>query len=524
MQQAQVPYPEENQHRGNRIAKNTLYLYGQMMVQLFVSLFTARVVINTLGEVEYGIFSVVGGVTSTLIVLNSIEAATMRFITYAQGEGKNINELHKVFSTAWSVHLTIAIIAFLLAETVGLYYVCHYLVIPPERLTATIIIYQFSVFTTLISIMCAPYDALIVAHERIGVFASIGIYNVLINLLIVFLVKYYNTDKLILYSALIMLVQVSMRLIYGWYCNRSFPEIRGPRVFDKKLFVEMMKFGGWSFNGALASMGYTQGINLMLNYFFNTVMNTAYGVASIVQSKIYTFAENFLTAVKPQMVKSYASGDLTYMHKLVITSSRFSLLLLFMLSLPVLLEPYYILIIWLGNVPSYTVWFVRLTLLCMMVDSLGRVMCMAIHATGRIAKFQMIEANLLLLIIPLGWICLKLGYPPTSVFIVQLCIFVITQITRMFIVCPAIKMSIWLYFKEVILRCMLAIISGSILPLIVHENAITSPHPLSQVIIVTAVSIFSSSIAIYFIGCDRQQRQLIISKIKAVINTISDPR
>lgn len=508
----------DSNNRSSRIARNTLYLYGQILVQLIVSLFTARVIILTLGDVEYGIFTVVGGVMSVFIVLNSLVSATMRFITYAQGEGKSTEELHTIFSTARLVHLTIAGIVFLAAETLGLYYVCNYLVIPPGRLTATIIIYQFSIITSIIGIMSAPYDALIVAHERMGVFASIGIYNVIINLVIVFLVKYTNTDKLILYAALIMLVQVSMRLIYGWYCNRSFPETHGRWVFDKQLFIRMLKFGGWSFNGTLASIGYSQGINLLLNYFFNTVMNTAYGVANIVQSKLYLFAENILTAVQPQIVKSYAAGDYTFLHTLIITSSKFALLLLYLLSLPVLLNTYFILFIYLGDVPEYTVWFVRMSLMCMMVHTLGGVMCMAIHATGRIAKFQMIEANLLLLIVPIAWFCLWKGMSPVSVFVVQLLVFIVTQIARMLIVCPAVKLPVWRYMKEVLIRCALVIIVGSVIPVFAHLTDFLAAHPLSKIVVNTVICLISSGCAIYYIGLDKTQRKFVITKIKNLLH------
>lgn len=512
----------ENNHQENnkRIARNALYLYGQMLVQLIVSLVTARVVFNTLGEIDYGIFSIVGGVMSIFIVLNSLESATMRFITFEQGQGSGPEKMHIVFSTAGLVHLSIAGIVFVLAETFGMYYVCNYLVIPPERLTATIIIYQFSIITSIFSIMCAPYDALIVAHERMGVFASIGIYNVLINLIIIFLVKYTRTDKLILYAALMMLIQVSLRLIYGFYCNRSFKETNGKWIFDKALFIKMLKFGGWSFNGTLAAIGYTQGINLLLNFFYGPILNAAYGVASTIQNKVYTFADNFLTAVKPQIVKSYASGDMTYLHKLIITSSRFSVMLLFFISLPVLLETSFMLFIWLGDVPEYTVWFVRLSLMMMIVDTLGRVMCMAIHATGNIAKFQMIEANMLLLTVPIAWVCLKIGLPPTIVFLVQLIIFILTQAVRIFIVCPAIKLSIWTYIKDVILRSTLVITTGSIIPTMIHIYGNISEHPLTQIIIVTSTSLLSSGMAIYYIGCDQKQRQIIINKTKSILKSI----
>ncbi len=506
----------DNSENNKRIARNTMYLYVQMIVQLLVGLLTARVVFNTLGIVDYGIYSVVGEVMGVLYILNSLESATMRFITFEQGRNCTLERLHTVYSTASYVHLVIAAIVFVLAETVGLYYVMNVMSIPAERLTAAVIIYQFSIVTTILAILCAPYDALIVAHEKMGVFASIGIYNVLVNLIIVFLVKYTKTDKLILYAALMLLIQISMRAIYGIYCNRHFKETHGKWVFDKKLFVEMFKFGGWAFNGTLAAVAYTRGVNLLLNYVLKTtVINAAYGIASTVQNKVFTFAENFLTAVKPQIVKSYAAGDYAYMHRLVLTSSRFSVLLLFFLSMPVLLETYYILFIWLGDVPEYTVWFVRLSLLMMLIDTLGRVMCMAIHATGKIAKFQMIEANLLLLILPLAYIALKMGYSPLSVFIVQLVMFAITQVVRIFIVCPAIKLSIIKYFNEAVFRPLITMIVSSIIPILVHLFSGLEEHPLTQVFVVTIVSLVSAGLGIYYIGCDAEMRTMLKEKIQS---------
>ena len=506
------------QNRTTRLARNTIYLYLQMLVQLLVSLFTTRVVIDTLGQSDYGIFGVVGGVMGVFAVLNSIEAATMRFITFEQGRGSGVERLHAVFSTARSVHLTIAAVVFILAETVGLYYVFNYLNVPHERLAATVTVYQFSIVTSLIGIMCAPYDALIVAHERMGVFASIGIYNVLVNLIIVFLVKYASTDKLILYAALVMLVQVSLRIIYGMYCRMNFAETRGKWVFDRKLFVSMLKFGGWTFNGTLATVGFTQGINLLFNYFYGPLLNAAFAVAFAFENKVSSFADNFLAAARPQIVKSYAAGDSSYLHMLVINSSRIAAMLLFLLSLPILLETSFILYVWLGeDIPPYTVWFVRLALMMAVVQSLGQVMCITIHATGRIAKFQMIEANILLLIVPIAaWLLWK-GYSPIVVLVAQLVVFVITQVVRVLIVCPAVGLSILTYVREVLLRSMLVVAVGSILPLLLHVYGGMHEHPLTQVVCVSIVSLISSGLSIYFIGCTKSQRDIVLKKLKNLV-------
>ena len=500
--------------RSKRLARNTLYLYGQMLVQLLVSLFTTRVVLDTLGKSDYGIFTVVGGVMSMFVVLNSIESATMRFISFEQGSGSSTERMHTVFSTARIVHYVIAALILILAETVGIYYVCNYLVLPPERLTAAIVAFQFSILTAIINVVCAPYDALIVAHERMGVFASIGIYNVLANLIIAFLVKYTSVDKLMLYAALVMMVQVSMRLIYGWYCHRCFPETRGGWQFDRQLFVKILKFGGWTFNGTLATIGYTQGINLLFNLFYGTLLNAAFGIAYAVQDKVSLFADKFLAATRPQIVKSYASGEMDYLHKLIINSSRFSVMLMFLIALPLILETHFVLFVWLGyDIPDYTVWFVRLALMMATVNVLAQVMCITIHATGRIARFQMIEANLLLLIVPMAaWLLWK-GYSPIWVMIGELCMFGIIQIVRVFIVCPAVNLSIMTYMRDVILRSLLVIVTGSIPPVLVHVYGGMHEHPLTQVVCVTAVSLLSACTAIYSMGLDNEQRAFVRSKL-----------
>jgi len=502
----------------NRIARNTLYLYGQQIVQMVVGLVTTRILVNSLGEVDYGLFGLLGGVMSVFMVLNAIEAATMRFITYEQGKGSDTARLHVVFSTAQHVHFAIAGIVLLVAETIGMYYVCNHLVMPPERLTAVIIVFQLYLVATLFAIISAPFDALIVAHERMGVFATISIYQTFLNLIIVLIVKYVDTDRLILYASLIMLLQISLRLIYGWYCNRRFPETRGRWVFDRKLFSRMFRFGIWSFNGTLATIGYTQGLNLLLNYFYNPVMNTAFSLANSVYSKLYSFAENFLIAVKPQLVKNYAAGNMEYMHRLMITSSQLGVYLMFILSLPVMLETHFIYYIWIGDIPDHTVWFLRIALFSIGVNTLGNVMTMSIQATGRIAKYQIIEGNLLLLTVPLAWFCLWKGLPPESVFCAQLLMFLITQVARMLIVCPAIQLNIWHYIRKVVLRPVIVIVAGSIIPVLVHNFGGLSTHPITQVVIVTFVSLLSSCLAVYYIGCSRSQRQLVLQKIHSFIH------
>lgn len=514
MVEKQRPSTGSTQEKSSRIVRNTLFLYGQMFVQMLVALLTSRMLFNALGVVDFGIANVIGGVTAVFTVLNNVEGATIRFLTYDIGRERSREEVHTVFSTAQIIHLSIALIVLVLAETAGLYYVLNNLVVPPERLHATLIIYQFSIVAALFAILRIPYEALLIAHERMGAFASFGIVQTLLGVGIVFAVKYADTDKLVLYGSLMLLVQLILPVIYWLYCKRHFAEVAGRWCFDKPLFILMLKFAGWSFNGTLAYMAYTSGVNLLLNAFFGPVMNAARGIAFTVQQKVGDFASKFLSAVNPQIVKSYAAGDFSYLHRLIITASRSSVLLLFILSLPLLLETDTVLRLWLGSVPEYTVAFTRLSLLAIMVETLGRILIMAIQATGKIAKFQMIEANILLLIIPVSYVCLKLGAPPTSVYVTLLVIFLVAQVARVLIVCPAIKMQCWTYMKEVAFKSLLCMVVASILPVAALYLTSSIQPGFWHLVIITVISLLSSCTAAYYIGCDEKMRAFVKNKIR----------
>lgn len=505
--------PDTEQDKSRRIVHNTLFLYGQMFVQMMVALLTARMLFNALGVIDYGIYNVIGGVVTVFSVLNNVEGATIRFLTYDIGKGKKQEDVHLMFSTARIVHLVIALAILLLAESVGLYYVFHHLVIPPERLQATLTVYHFSVISILFSVACIPYEALLIAHEKMKAFASLGIMQTLLGVAIVFAVKYSPIDKLILYGALILLVQVAVRIVYGLYCQRHFPETTGRWLFDKSLFIRMLKFAGWSFNGTMAWIAFTEGVNLLLNAFFGPVMNAARGIAFTVQQKVGDFARKFLAAVNPQIVKSVAQNDLPYLHKLLIVSSRFSLLLLFILSFPILLETKTILHLWLGHVPDYTVAFTRLALLSIMVDTLGRILIMTIHATGKIAKFQLVEANILLLIVPISYLCLKMGYSPIAVYVTQLIIFIVAQTARVMIVCPAVNMQCSIYFRDIVLRSFLCMGAASILPILTWHLIQPMQSGILHLTIITTVSLISSCFATFYIGCDQEMRNFIKRKL-----------
>lgn len=500
-----------------RIAKNVSFLYFRMIFLLIVGLYTSRVVLNALGVVDYGIYNVVGGVVAMFSFINgSMGTATTRFLTFELGKSATYEKIRLVFSTALLIHLGICFLILFLGETIGLWYVYNILVVPTERFDAALFVYQFSLTTTLIGIISVPYNATLVAHEKMGAFAYISIFEALANLAIALIVKYVNYDKLVIYGALLMLLQIVLRFIYGYYCSKHFQEVNGKWMFDKVKFKEMSKFAMWIMNGSLAVIGYTQGLNLILNYFFGPTVNAARAIAVTVQLKVSQFCTNFQMAVNPQITKSYASNDLDYMYSLINNTSKYSFYLVFLLSYPIIIEADTILMIWLGTVPKYAVIFVRLTLLIGLVESLRMPMNTAIHSTGNIKYFQIFEGGASLLILPMALVFLYLGFSPVSVFVVQLIMFVFIQIIRIIIVCPAIKMKKTKYFLEVVMP----ILKVVLLPFIVipiFKSYISFQSIYVNLAFYVFLTMVISTICIYYIGLDKIMRNKVLCVIKEKI-------
>lgn len=445
--------PSENTRR---IAKNTAMLYIRMLLIMAVSLYTSRVILKVLGVEDYGIYNVVGGVVAMLGFLNgSLSGASSRFITFCLGKG-DPDELKSTFATVLTIHLILAGIIVLLGETVGLWFVCQKLVIPAERMTAALWVYQCSVFTTVVTIISIPYNALIIAHERMNVFAYISVVEVVLKLVIVWFLIYIPWDKLIVYAVLYFLVQVIIRLVYGYYCASRFTESKAALVWNGPLVKEIAVYAGWTLNGNLAVIGYTQGINILLNLFFGPVVNAARGIAVQVQAAVMTFVQNFQTAVNPQIVKSYATSDFAYMHTLVIAASKYGFFLMLLLVFPVLLCVHAVLKIWLGIVPEYTVSFVRIMLLSGLLMPLSRALMNAIHATGNIKKFQLYEGTSLLMVVPLAYVLLKWKHiSPGAVMLVYFFVELFTQSIRVWVILPKISMRYSVYFRKVMVPVLL---------------------------------------------------------------------
>lgn len=505
---------EEKISSNKRIAKNTIALYIRMMFQMLIGLYTSRVILNALGVNDFGIYNVVGSVTAMLAFINgSMSNATMRFITFEEGRG-NIEKLNKVFCTSMNIHICIAILTFVFLDSVGLWFLYNKMVISPERLNAAFWVLQFSIVTCVVDIISVPYNACIIAHEKMGAFAFISMFQQVITLVLALFLPVYSGDRLILYAIILMFVQVLLRIIYGQYCKFHFSETKYCRMWDKKLTKEMATFAGWTMSGNIAWLGYTQGLNILINLFSGTAVNAARGIAFTVQSKIIGFCDNFQVAVKPQITKTFSVGEYNKMHQLIISSSKFSYYLMLLLSLPIFIEIEEILRLWLKIVPEHSVNFVRLILLCSVIDIFRNPMDTAIHATGKIKKYQLWEATTLLLIIPCAYVALKIGFPVEAAFAVQLVIFVIVQIERIFIVCPVIKMSKRVYLKKLLMPAIYVTIGSILLPCILLAIWPIEQSNWSQFFFYIFFSLFCSIVAIFSFGLTSLEKTKIKTFIK----------
>lgn len=486
-----------------------MFLYFRMILIVCIGLYTSRVILQTLGVIDYGIFTAVGGIVAMLSFLNtSMAASSQRFITYALGGGDDA-EVNKVFITSFWVHLLVALIVFVFAETVGLWFLYEKMVIPEERFTAALWVYQSSVFASIIVIMCVPYNSLIIAYERMSIFAYISIFEVLTNLGIVFMLSIGTGDKLILYAILFLLVRIIIFFVYKLYCNRAISTSKFRMFFEKDLFYGMVKFSLWSMNGHLAMVGASQGINVLLNLFFGPAINAAHGVATQVQSHVYSFCTNFNLATKPQITKLYANSMYEDMQKLVVMSSKFSYYLMIIISLPVILNITPILNWWLGLVPDYSSQFVIIMLLSSLARSLSYPLIASVHATGDLKRFQLWEGTTLLMVVPVAYLLLRLFHvSPLVVMSVYLVLEIIAQFIRVWIVLPMIKMPIKYYVMDVVRPVVFVTIVIALLPLVYSQFTMT--QNIIVVIVSVILCVLYGASVIYLLGCNREEKQFLM--------------
>lgn len=500
-----------------RIAKNTLLLYVRTLFVMVVSLYTSRVVLNTLGVSDYGIYNVVGGVVTMFGFINSsMTSATQRYITFALGKG-DMTQLQKVFCTALQIHVFISVLIIVLGETVGLWFMYTQMQIPESRMDAAFWVLQCSIISTAIMIISVPYNADIIAHEKMSAFAYISILEVVLKLAVVFLLLVFSYDKLILYAFLILMVQLLIRFCYSYYCNRHFEESKYHHVWDKTLFKEMTGFAGWSMFGNLSGVLFGQGLNMLLNVFFGPVVNAARAVSVQVQGAIQQFVGNFQMALNPQITKTYATGKMEDMHKLIFRSARFSFYLLFFLSLPVLFETKFILTVWLKNVPENATIFLRIMICISLIYTLSNPLMAANQATGKVKRYQAICGSILLMILPVSYVCLKLGCPAYSVFIVHFVMEFIAQLARMIILRPLIGIQVSDYIKNIYIKVLSVTGLSVVVPFIIYLNMTDSVLRFFTVCITCILSVGTVA---YTVGLSSNERCFVKTKIIEFYNRV----
>lgn len=499
-----------------RIAKNTIYLYIRQIVVLAISLYTSRVVLNSLGATDFGLYNVVGGVVVLFsFISNALSNSASRYISYAIGT-QDTQTIGRTFGSFLTLYYFLAIGILLLAETVGLWFVYNHLTIPADRFSASLWVYHFSIAAVVLNLLYIPYHCLIVAHERMSAFAYISILEAVLKLIIALLLSIAPFDKLIFYSALTLILGFFIRFVYIAYCKKNFQESSSKCVWDRNLFAEILKYSGWVLFGSLAYTTYTQGLNVLLNVFWGPVVNAARGIAVQVQSATQNFIVGFQTAMYPQIIKSHAQKNLTRMYLLLHTVCKGSFFLFYVLALPFLLKAPVILELWLKDVPDYTVEFTRCILAFSMLRALTNEINHAVQATGNIRTYQIVEGLMGLTILPISYVALKfLNVDPVMVFVIMVLVELVTVIARIKIGIPQIGDSIRIFLKDVILPVLLVSIFGSILPLFV--SFFVDDNLLGLFIVLVSELIWTVPI-IFFVGLKKQERSLIYQKVISIVN------
>lgn len=481
---------------------------------MLVSLYTSRVVLNTLGVEDYGIYNVVGGIVSMFAFFNgAMSSATQRFLSFEIGRG-DLVQLRKTFNITQTIHIGIAIIIFVLAETVGLWFVKTYLVIPTERMNAALWVYHFSVFSFMVSVIQVPYNATILAHERMNVYAYVSIIEVALKLLIVFMLTWITYDKLKLYGILQFVVVFIVAAIYRIYTRRNFDESKFELVKDKKLYKTMISYSGWNLFGSIAGVAKGQGVNVVLNMFFGPTVNAARGIAIQVQSAVQGFVSNFQMAVKPQIIKSFAAGDKDYMTSLIIKSSKFSFYLIFILSLPIILEIDQILKLWLKTVPEYTNIFTILILIVILIDSMSDSLMTGVQATGKIKLYQAVVGSLQIAILPISFIFLNYGYSPEITLFVNIVISIIALIVRLIFINKLIGFPISFFFKDVIFNNILVVALSFVIPYLIKMKMDANTL---RIFTIAFISIIWSLSIVYIVGLNKSEKRSVVKLIKFMI-------
>lgn len=499
-------------HDNKRIAKNTVYLYLRTLLVMAISIFTSRIILDVLGIDDYGIYNAVGGFVAMFSMLSgTLVTASQRFIAYELG--KPAPRITEVFSSAVSTHFLIAIIILILLETFGLWFLNFKMNITPERISAANWVFQCSVLTFCINIISIPYNAAIIAYEKMSAFAYISIFEVIAKLGCVYALYVIAYDSLIVYAVFMMLIAIALRLIYGIYCHHHFPLCRYNFTFSKPIVREMLSFSGWNFIGSIASNLNGHGINILTNLFFGVALNAARGVASQIDNAINTFVNNFLMAITPQITKSFAAKDYEYINRLIIAGTKYSFFLLFIISLPVCLNAEYLLGVWLKEAPEYAATFVRLGILYSMCQTLSQCLYRTMLASGNVKKYQIVVGGLSILAFPTAYIFFYFGLPASWGYWAMIIFSIVCLFARLNLLHELLpSFSSWSYLLKALRPIAISVIPVTLVSYYIHSY-VTQINFLSF-FAETAECVILTGISVWLFGLTQTERHKCISVLQ----------
>ena len=498
-----------------RLTRNTLLLYVRMFVVMLVTLFTSRVVLRTLGVVDFGIHNVVGGFVAMFSLISAaLAAAVSRFLNIEMGRG-DARRLREVFSAAFYIHLILAVVIIICAEVVGPWFIAHKMTIPPERIDAAGWVLHATVAILAINLVELPFNACIIARENMKVYAYVSLVEVFANLGAVYMLSFFDIDKLVLYAWMLLAVCVVVKSVYVLYSLRFYPESRLLRLWDRRLMGEIMAFAGWNMVGSSSVVIADQGVNILLNQFFNPVVNAARGIAMQVNVAVNAFAQNFMVALNPQITKCYGAHDMSRYAMLILNGARLCSCLIILLSLPLLLETDYVLRLWLGEVPDYTLHFVRLVLLFSISESFTYTLTTGILATGRIRRLQLTVGLMRMMNLPLSYVLLRMGCQPELTFVVAIIVSQVNLFIRLRLVQEHVSLPIGRFYLHVVVRT-LAVAAMVFLCLAAAQSRM--PEGALRLVVVTALSFSLFGAAAFAVVLSSDERSLLVGLIKKYLH------
>ena len=499
-------------NNSKRIAKNTMYLYARMFLVMTISLITVRVLLQTLGVEDYGTYNAVAGFVSSLVFISSVlSAASQRFFSFYIGKNDKAL-LQKAFAMIILTYLIVIVIIMIVAETAGLWFVFNKMTMPIGRESAVMCVFQMALLTCTFSLISTPFQALIISHEEMNIYASISIIEVILKLGIIFILPLFSLDKLALYAVLHCMVFAGMCTAYITISHRRYKEARFILNWDKAMFKDIFSYSSWSLFGSLAGMCNTQGVNMLLNVFYGPIANAAYAISAQISAAVNQFSSNFYTAVRPALIKSYASKDFNYMNKLFMLSNKvlFILMLLLILPIYVITEP--LVKLWLGNVEQYMVEFTRLSLVYTFILCLSNPITTIIQAANKVKLYHGIVDTFTLFSLPVIYFLFKNGVSPIYAYITTIIVFALAHIMRLVVLRKTIEFSSKRYFQKFIIPSSLAIVLSStfVYPL----SYISWNNIFCEIIISTLIAIIIAVVISSLCVLNNEERLMILELIK----------